>query len=139
MPLEFAGQVVAIGQGVDESLLGATVVATTAGRVGGYAERAVAPAMYTFPVPEGLALDVALTVFQAGAVAIGLRAFDRHFLFGPEIFGSTLVSDPFKAATSPGEVLLGAHYTWSDWRLGGGIGTGLSDAFTSTTSPVTGE
>jgi NADPH2:quinone reductase len=70
--LEVGGHVVAAGPEVDESLLGKTVVATTAGQAGGYAERALATAAYTFPVPDGLALDVALTVFQAGAVARGL-------------------------------------------------------------------
>ncbi len=69
---EVGGTVVAVGPGVDESLIGAIVVATTIGQSGGYAERAVASAAYTFVVPDGLALDVALTVFQAGALARGL-------------------------------------------------------------------
>lgn len=69
---EVAGEVLAVGAGVDESLIGRIVVATTIGQSGGYAERAVAPVAYTFVVPEGLALDVALTVFQAGATARGL-------------------------------------------------------------------
>lgn len=75
--IEVAGQVVAVGPSVDESLLGKTVVATTAGQAGGYAERAVATAAYTFPVPDGLALDTALVVFQAGALARGLLAAMR--------------------------------------------------------------
>lgn len=75
--IEVAGQVVAVGPSVDESLLGETVVATTAGQAGGYAERAVATAAYTFPVPGGLALDTALVVFQAGALARGLLAAMR--------------------------------------------------------------
>jgi NADPH2:quinone reductase len=75
--LEVAGQVAAVGPDTDESLLGKTVVATTAGQAGGYAERAAATAAYTFPVPDGLALDVALTVFQAGALARGLLAAMR--------------------------------------------------------------
>ncbi len=69
---EVAGEVLAVGAGVDESLIGRIVVATTIGQSGGYAERAVAPAAYTFVVPEELALDVALTVFQSGATARGL-------------------------------------------------------------------
>jgi NADPH2:quinone reductase len=75
--IEVAGQVVAVGPDVDESLLGQTVVATTAGQAGGYAERAVATAAYTFPVPDGLALDTALVVFQAGALARGLLSAMR--------------------------------------------------------------
>jgi NADPH2:quinone reductase len=75
--IEVAGQVAAVGPDVDESLLGQTVVATTAGQAGGYAERAVATAAYTFPVPVGLALDTALVVFQAGALARGLLSAMR--------------------------------------------------------------
>jgi NADPH2:quinone reductase len=75
--LEVGGQVVAAGPDADESLLGKTVVATTAGQAGGYAERALATAAYTFPVPDGLALDVAVAVFQAGAVARGLLSAMR--------------------------------------------------------------
>lgn len=75
--IEVAGRVVATGPDVDESLLGKTVVATTAGQAGGYAERAVVTAAYTFPVPEGLAVDTALAVFQAGALARGLLSAMR--------------------------------------------------------------
>jgi NADPH:quinone reductase len=75
--IEVAGEVVAVGPDADESLLGQTVVATTAGQAGGYAERAVATAAYTFPVPDGLALDTALVVFQAGALARGLLSAMR--------------------------------------------------------------
>ena len=75
--LEVAGEVVVVGPDADESLLGKTVVATTAGQAGGYAERAAATAAYTFPVPAGLALDTALVVFQAGALARGLLSAMR--------------------------------------------------------------
>jgi NADPH:quinone reductase len=70
--LEVAGAVVAAGPGVDEPALGQTVVATTAGQSGGYAERAAVTAAYAFGVPDGLALDAALAVFHAGALARGL-------------------------------------------------------------------
>jgi NADPH2:quinone reductase len=75
--IEVGGKVVAAGPDVEESLLGKTVVATTAGQSGGYAERALVTAAYTFPVPDGLALDVALAVFQAGALARGLLSAMR--------------------------------------------------------------
>jgi NADPH:quinone reductase len=75
--VEVGGTVVAVGPDVDTSLLGRMVVAATAGQSGGYAERALAMAMYTFPVPDGLALEVALAVFQAGAVARGLLSAMR--------------------------------------------------------------
>jgi NADPH2:quinone reductase len=71
---EVGGRVRAVGPGVDPSLLGAVVVATTLGNVGGYAERALAQAGHAFVVPNGLALERAMTVFQAGAVAAGLLA-----------------------------------------------------------------
>jgi NADPH2:quinone reductase len=109
--LEVGGQVVAVGPEVDESLLGRTVVATTAGQAGGYAERAVATAAYTFPVPDGLALDVALTVFQAGALARGLlsamrlRAEDTVLITAAAgRIGSLLV----QSAKSAGATVIGA-------------------------------
>jgi NADPH2:quinone reductase len=106
-----AGRVVAIGQGVDESLLGKTVVATTVGQAGGYAERALATAAYTFPVPDELELDVALAVFQAGAVARGMLSVMR--LSGDDTvlitaaagrIGSLLV----QSAKSQGATVIGA-------------------------------
>ncbi len=70
--LEVAGRVLAVGPGADETLVGKTVVGTTIGRAGGYAERAVTMGAYTFPIPAGLSPEVALAVFQAGALARGL-------------------------------------------------------------------
>lgn len=75
--VEVAGRVLAVGPGGDEALVGRTVVATTVGNNGGYAERALAVAGFTFPVPDGLPPEVALTVFQAGALARGLLAAMR--------------------------------------------------------------
>jgi NADPH2:quinone reductase len=69
---EVGGRVREVGPGVDPTLLGALVVATTRDNVGGYAEVAVARAADVFPVPDGLGLDAAVAVFQAGAVALGL-------------------------------------------------------------------
>jgi NADPH2:quinone reductase len=71
---EVGGRVRQIGPGVDPSLLGALVVATTHENVGGYAELALANAVNVFVVPDGLALEQAIAVFQAGAVAAGLLA-----------------------------------------------------------------
>ncbi|HEY3502362.1 MAG TPA: zinc-binding dehydrogenase [Actinocatenispora sp.] len=75
--VEVGGEVVAVGPDVDPDLVGRTVVATTVGNRGGYAERTLAPAAYTFPVPDGLPLSRALTVFQAGGLAYGLLAAMR--------------------------------------------------------------
>lgn len=52
--LEVAGEVVAIGEGVDAVLLGQQVAALVAG--GGYAEYCVAPAGQCLPVPEALSM-----------------------------------------------------------------------------------
>src|SRR5436853_351069 len=43
---------------------------------------ALATAAYTFPVPDGLALDVAVAVFQAGAVAATADGAGRIGLYG---------------------------------------------------------
>src|SRR3546814_3856969 len=50
--LEIAGEVVALGAGVDDALLGQRVCALVAG--GGYAQYAVAPAGQCLPVPQAL-------------------------------------------------------------------------------------
>lgn len=70
--LEVAGTVTRLGDGADAELLGASVVATTTGNRGGYAEQAVASADDVFLIPDGLAMDTALAVFQAGEVAVAL-------------------------------------------------------------------
>jgi NADPH:quinone reductase len=75
--VEVGGRVVRLGPGVDASWLGKRVVATTAGLSGGYAEYAVAPVAWTFPLPDGLATGTALAVFQAGALAHGMLAAMR--------------------------------------------------------------
>ena len=70
--VEVGGRVVGLGPGVDATLQDKRVVATTAGLSGGYAEYAVAPAAWTFALPDGLATGTALAVFQAGALARGM-------------------------------------------------------------------
>ncbi|HOB14781.1 MAG TPA: alcohol dehydrogenase catalytic domain-containing protein, partial [Novosphingobium sp.] len=52
--LEVSGEVVALGDGVDPSLLGQLVCALTPG--GGYAEYCRVPAAHCLPVPTGLPL-----------------------------------------------------------------------------------
>ncbi|OIJ63588.1 zinc-binding dehydrogenase [Streptomyces mangrovisoli] len=75
--LEVGGTVAAVGTGVDPALLGRRVVATTVGMTGGYAERALAGSGNVHAVPEGLSLEHAVAVFQAGAVAVGLLSAVR--------------------------------------------------------------
>jgi OmpA-OmpF porin, OOP family len=60
--------------------------------------------------------------------AMGLRALEKRLVVGPEIWGSTVVDAAFGARTTPLAVVLGAHYTASDFRFGAGVGPGLSHA-----------
>ncbi len=64
-------------------------------------------------------------VFGAAA---GARLANRKLVVGPELYGSSVLeSDSFgKRRGTPIEVLFGAHYTVSDLRFGGGLGTGLT-------------
>ncbi|MDC0887419.1 NAD(P)H-quinone oxidoreductase [Altererythrobacter sp.] len=55
--LEVSGQIVALGEGVDEAHLGQSVCALAPG--GGYAEYCAVPAGHCLPVPEGLPLEQA--------------------------------------------------------------------------------
>ncbi|MFE2295543.1 zinc-binding dehydrogenase [Streptomyces sp. NPDC059452] len=63
------GRVVAVGPGADPSLVG-TVVVTTTGGTGGYAERALARADEVVPVPPGLALTDAVALLADGRTAL---------------------------------------------------------------------
>lgn len=61
--------------------------------------------------------------------------FGQHaLLVGPELQGTTVLSDSGKGAferkTTPLEILLGGHYRMTQqWRLGAGVGPGLSRGF----------
>ncbi|MGI5287943.1 zinc-binding dehydrogenase [Nonomuraea polychroma] len=66
-----AGTVLAVGEGVDETLAGTRVVSTLNG-YGGYAELAVASAGDLIPVPEGLSLEIAVALLADGRTAVGL-------------------------------------------------------------------
>ena len=73
--------------------------------------------------------------FGFGA-AIGVRVLDDKLLLGPELYGSTVVSDggdgAFDRKTTPVELVLGGHYNVSDdWRIGLGAGPGLSRGYGS--------
>ncbi len=55
------------------------------------------------------------------AASAGLRAFDHRLLVGPEVFGTTVLTDkPFSKTSAPLEILLGAHVA-----LGAGVHVGL--------------
>ena len=64
-------------------------------------------------------------------LAAGVRVLDKKLLVGPELFGSTIISDSdavFNGRTTPLALLGSAHYSAGDVRLGIGAGPGLSHA-----------
>lgn len=66
------------------------------------------------------------------AAAAGVRVLDGKLVIGPEVFGSTVVGEAdafFARRSTPLELILGAHALVARaWRLGGGIGPGLTRA-----------
>jgi outer membrane protein OmpA-like peptidoglycan-associated protein len=65
------------------------------------------------------------------AVAMGIRAVDKKLLIGPELYGTSVISDSdafFREHTTPLGLLGSLHYTAGDVRLGAGAGPGLSHA-----------
>ena len=81
--LEVAGEVVAVGKGVSEFIVGDNVCALTNG--GGYAQYCVAPAGQTLPIPQGMdwvhaaavpetLFTVWAKLFDMGGAAKGQRA-----------------------------------------------------------------
>jgi outer membrane protein OmpA-like peptidoglycan-associated protein len=67
--------------------------------------------------------------------AAGFRAFDRALIFGPEVYGATVVSHGatlFAKQSTPVDAIFGAHLTFlRDFRIGGGVGPGLTRGFGS--------
>ena len=80
--LEFAGHVVALGEGVTRWAVGDAVMAITAG--GGYAERAVVHEDQAVRVPEGVSLDEA-----GGLPEVFITAWDALVLQGGLAEGGT--------------------------------------------------
>ncbi|HEX4354342.1 MAG TPA: OmpA family protein, partial [Polyangiales bacterium] len=71
-------------------------------------------------VPTGTELGFAATA--------GLSVADHQVLLGPELFGSTVLEHDgaFKKDSTPFELLFGAHYRPRNFRMGVGVGPGLS-------------
>ena len=64
-------------------------------------------------------------------VALGVRLADNALLIGPELTGTTILSESgaaFEKHTTPLALLLGGHYNTGEVRLGLGAGPGLSAA-----------
>lgn len=74
--LEIAGEVVAVGEGVPDELLGQPVCALIAG--GGYAQYAVAPAGQCLPVPAALAMIEAAAMPET-LFTVWTNLFERGF------------------------------------------------------------
>ncbi|MBI2395331.1 MAG: OmpA family protein [Deltaproteobacteria bacterium] len=98
-----------------------------AGDVGIFAYAARVGAAYR-ALSEDLAGSKIGSELTFGASA-GLRVADRKLLLGPEVFGTTVLSAAFEKKTTPFEVILGAHYTIGDFRVGAGVGPGLTRGF----------
>ena len=62
------------------------------------------------------------------AASAGLSLARHRVVLGPELWGSTVVSHgaAFDKETTPFELLFGAHYRPKDFRVGVGIGPGLT-------------
>lgn len=63
--------------------------------------------------------------------AAGVRLLDEKLIVGPEVYGSTVVSDggggAFAKKTTPFEVVVGGKYRVTpDWRVGAAAGPGLT-------------
>lgn len=74
--LEVAGEIVAVGAGVEDALIGQTVCALIAG--GGYAEYCVAPTGQCLPVPEGLSIVEAAAIPET-LFTVWTNLFERGF------------------------------------------------------------
>ncbi|RIA37797.1 putative PIG3 family NAD(P)H quinone oxidoreductase [Hephaestia caeni] len=75
--LEIAGEVVALGAGVDGALLGQRVCALVAG--GGYAQYAVAPAGQCLPVPQALSMVEAAAIPET-LYTVWTNLFERAYV-----------------------------------------------------------
>ena len=63
---------------------------------------------------------------------LGLRFADHAILIGPELYGSTVLTngDAFSQKDSPIEGILGAHFkVFHDFRINAGVGTHLTNAY----------
>ena len=74
--LEVAGTIVAVGEGVEDTMLGQPVCALIAG--GGYAHYAVAPAGQCLPVPDGLEMVEAAAIPET-LFTVWTNLFERAF------------------------------------------------------------
>lgn len=74
--LEIAGEMVAVGQGDDESRIGTRVCALVAG--GGYAQYCVAPLGQCLPVPDGVSMEEAAAIPET-LFTVWTNVFERGY------------------------------------------------------------
>ncbi len=122
--LEVAGEVVAIGTAVEQSLMGSEVTALVTG--GGYAEYCVAPAPQCLPIPKGLSLleaaalpETYFTVWsnvfdrgglkagetllvQGGSSGIGTTAIQMATAFGAKVLATAGSAEKCRACLDLG-------------------------------------
>jgi NADPH:quinone reductase len=80
--LEIAGQVVAVGDGVSDALLGQSMCALVAG--GGYAEYCAAPAGQCLPIPQSLSMIEAAAMPET-LFTVWTNLFERAYAVGGDI------------------------------------------------------
>jgi len=80
--LEISGEVVALGKGVDATVLGQRVCALTAG--GGYAEYCAAPSVQCLPVPDSLSMEEAAAIPET-LFTVWSNLFERGYAREGEI------------------------------------------------------
>lgn len=78
---------------------------------------------------EGFANNKTGTEF-AGGMSIGVKPLGDDLVIGPELYGSTIIASAddvkLKQPKAPVEVILGAHYTAGQFRIGAGLGPGVT-------------
>ncbi|WP_167051473.1 NAD(P)-dependent alcohol dehydrogenase [Salinibacterium sp. ZJ77] len=78
----YAGEVAALGAGVDGAAVGDRVAGMAGFAVGGHAEFVVAPAVRLAPIPEGLSPDAAAAVLFGGTTALDYLRDKAHLAAG---------------------------------------------------------
>jgi OOP family OmpA-OmpF porin len=104
-----------------------------AGDIGIFAYSARASFLYR-PADDGFG-EVPTGNEVSFVATAGLRVADKKLLIGPELWGSTVISndDAFKKDTTPFEIIFGASYLAGPWRIGLGVGPGLTQGLGSPT------
>ena len=67
-----------------------------------------------------------------GAVGAGLKTLDGKLVIGPEVYASSVFTDSnafFKTRGTPAEWLFGLHHSIGDFRVGAGVGGGLTRGY----------